>query len=364
MRKHNPKNERIKRRYFIYLEEAKRMKATSVDQVAAALSQYEAFTRHKDFAAFHIEDARKFKRHLSEAQSSDTGKPLAKGTIYSRLMALKTFFEWLAGQSGYRSRLTYADAAYFNPSNRDTEIAKTVREKRVATFDEIRKALFAMPHTTDVEKRNRAVVAFIAMTGARDGAVASFKVKDVDMSRRRVYQDARHANTKFSKSFHTDFCPVGADIEQVFADYFAHLTEVLGYGAEAPLFPATKTGLGPSGHLQVLGLADHGWKSAAAIRTIFKVAFTAVGLPYFNPHTFRNSLVELAYSLDLSHEQMKAWSQNLGHENVMTSLRNYGNVTTARQSELMAGLREKASAPVADGPSTQWLLQQLQQRLA
>ena len=36
MRKHHPQNERIKREYFNYLEQAKRMSQNSVDLVAAA----------------------------------------------------------------------------------------------------------------------------------------------------------------------------------------------------------------------------------------------------------------------------------------------------------------------------------------
>ena len=67
MRKHHPKNERIKRKYFTYLEEANRMSASSVDQVAAAIAQFEASTGHRDFAVFHIEQARKFKRQLADA---------------------------------------------------------------------------------------------------------------------------------------------------------------------------------------------------------------------------------------------------------------------------------------------------------
>ena len=109
MRKHHPKNERIKRRYFVWLEEAKRMNASSVDQVAAAIAQFEASTGHRDFAASHFEQARKFKRALSEAVNPATGVGLAKATIYSRLMAVKAFFVWLAGQTGYKSHLTYSD---------------------------------------------------------------------------------------------------------------------------------------------------------------------------------------------------------------------------------------------------------------
>jgi site-specific recombinase XerD len=98
MRKCYPKSERIKRQYFTYLEDAKQMNVASIDQIAAAIAQFEATTGHRDFAAFHLEQARKFKRVLADATNPATDKPLAKATIYSRLMAVKAFFVWLAGQ--------------------------------------------------------------------------------------------------------------------------------------------------------------------------------------------------------------------------------------------------------------------------
>ena len=137
MRKHHPKNERIKRQYLAYLEEAKRMSTSSADQVAAAIALFEASTGWRDFGAFHIERARKFKRLLADAINPETGKPLAKATAYSRLMALKAFFLWLAGQPGYKSRLTYSDADYFNPSNHDGRIAKATIARPAPTLEQI-----------------------------------------------------------------------------------------------------------------------------------------------------------------------------------------------------------------------------------
>ena len=72
-------------------------------------------TGHRDFAAFHFEQACKFKRALAEHINPATGNPLAKATIYSRLMAVKAFFLRLAGQPGYKSQLTYSDMDYFQP---------------------------------------------------------------------------------------------------------------------------------------------------------------------------------------------------------------------------------------------------------
>ena len=61
---------------------------------------------------------------------------------------------------------------------------------------------------TEVERRDRAVVAFALATGARDGAIASMNLKHVDLSEGTVLQDARDVRTKFSKTFTTAFFPI------------------------------------------------------------------------------------------------------------------------------------------------------------
>src|SRR5690606_10867966 len=98
MRKHHPENERTKRRYVEYLKHAKQLSDASIDQTIAAIADFEAVTGYRDFRKFRIELAQKYKRGLGERINEKTGKPLAKATISSRLMALKGFFEWLAGQ--------------------------------------------------------------------------------------------------------------------------------------------------------------------------------------------------------------------------------------------------------------------------
>lgn len=66
MRKHHPKNERIKRHYLAYLEEARRMSEKTADQLAAAIALFEASSGYKDFSLFRIEQARKFKRDMAD----------------------------------------------------------------------------------------------------------------------------------------------------------------------------------------------------------------------------------------------------------------------------------------------------------
>lgn len=342
MKKHHPKNERIKRRYFDYLKEAKRMDVSSVDLVAASIAAFEQYSNYKDFAKFHIEKAKGFKAHLHQQRNVKTGKPLSKATIYSRLMALKAFDFWLAGQSGYKSQISYADADYFNPNANDSRIATARREKKVPTVEQVRHVIFTMPDGSDVEKRDRAIVAFTLLTGARDNAVASFRLKHVDLESRSVFQDARDVKTKNRKTFTTFFFPVGEDVEAVLTDWIDHLKGKLWFGPDDPLFPATKVALTNAGLFGAAGLSRDHWKNASAIRRIFRTAFEAAGLPYANPHSLRDTLAMLGEQRCRTPEEFKAWSQNLGHEQVLTTFSSYGTVATNRQAEIITHLREQS----------------------
>ena len=86
------------------------------------------------------------------------------------------------------------------------------------------------------------------------------------------------------------------------------------------------------------GLARRHWANATPIRTIFREAFARADLPYFNPHSFRKTLAQLGEQRCQTPEQFKAWSQNLGHEQVMTTFASYGSVSASRQAEIIRSL--------------------------
>jgi hypothetical protein len=65
-------------------------------------------------------------------------------------------------------------------------------------------------------------------------------------------------------------------------------------GNDDPLFPATKVGVGPDRHFTTLDLVREHWSTTTAIRQIFKKAFESAGMPYANPYSFRNKLLQLA----------------------------------------------------------------------
>jgi integrase/recombinase XerC len=348
MTKHNANNERAKRQYFSYLREARRHSETTVDAVAAAIHRFEEYTKFKDFKKFHFEQAIGFKRHLAEQRSQQTGKKLSKSTLHSTMGHLRKFFHWLVGQPGYKSRLQYSDADYFNISEKDMRVATARREQRAPTLEQIRHVISLMPENTEIEHRNRALVAFTLLTGARDSAIASMRLKHVELSTGYVHQDAREVRTKFSKTFTTHFFPVGDEIRGIVSDWVKYLREGKLWGNDDPLFPITKVALGPSRQFEAVGVDRKHWSSTTAIRKIFREAFEGADLPYFNPHSFRNTLVRLGETICQTPEDFKAWSQNLGHEKVLTTFCSYGEVGTQRQREIIQNLGKPLSSPTQD----------------
>lgn len=339
MAQHNARNERIKRRYFTFLREAKRQSEASVDAVAAALARFEGYTRHRDFKTFHHQQAVAFKRHLADQNSVVGNGKLSQATQYATLSALKRFFEWLAGQPGYKSSVQYSDAEYFSLAGKESRIATARRERSAPTLEQVQHVIKQMPAGSDLELRNRALIAFVLLTGARDSAVASFKLKHVDLQRHRVHQDAREVKTKFSKTFTTTFFPVGDEIRQIVVDWVTYLRAGKLWGENDPLFPRTLTAVDGTGHFAASGLEREHWSNATPIRQIFRKAFEAAGLPYFNPHSLRSTLVALGQKLCLGPEAFKAWSQNLGHDGVLTTFYSYGAVAPDRQAEIITGLQ-------------------------
>ncbi len=337
-RKYCEENERIKREYMKYLKQAKGQDQKSLDKVAAALVKFEQSTKFKPFKKFHIDQAGKFKDYLEKARHPKTGKALSHATNDATLRVVKLFFHWLAGQSGYKSRIRYSDVDYFNNNRKNARVAHAQRDVAFPSMEQAFHAFQGMPDRTDFEKRDKALFAFFMLTGARDGAVASLKLKHINLFDGLVYMDARDVNTKNSKTFQTYFFPVDAAYLECFTAWVGYLRKDLLFGDGDALFPKAERRL-VDGCFRFDRLSRDNYANASAIRGIIRGAFTAVQLRPYTPHLFRKTLAMHGDKVCNSLEEMKAWSMNLGHENLVTTVSAYMPVSTQRQGELIKGMK-------------------------
>jgi integrase len=153
----------------------------------------------------------------------------------------------------------------------------------------------------------------------------------------RVSRPAGGKNEEQQGADHNVFSETGC-ARQIVEDWIAFLKKERLWGLDDPLFPATLIEHGPDRQFRAGGFSRKHWSNAGAIRAIFKEAFGVAGLPGFNPHSFRHALAMLGERICKTPEAFKAWSQNLGHEHVLTTLTSYGEVSPHRQAEIIKNL--------------------------
>jgi integrase/recombinase XerD len=334
----NPINELIKKQYEEALIHGRCRDPKTVKAVWDSITIFERFTGKADFKTFNSEQAKGFKKWL-ENQTNKGGELLSLSTVRGTLNNIREFFLWLTIHPKYVRKIDGRAVEYLRLSNNDNRAARASRDKIPPTIEELQKTLSAMPFETDIEKRDKAIFAFMILTCVRDDALVSLRIKDVDVSQKTVWQDPKHVRTKFRKAILTRFvsAPI-PEAEAIYMDWYVFAQDVLKAPPDAPLFPQTLVIVNRETlTFEAKGLSRDPWASAAPVREIFKRAFASVGLPYFNPHLFRNTIVQWAEKNCTPYE-FKAISQNLGHEHAMTTYNSYGKLSERAQIEAIANL--------------------------
>ncbi len=337
----DPLNERLKKQYEEALLFGSHREARTVDGTWKAINTFEVFTNRKPFMTFNADQAIGFRQWLMK-QPNEKGDPMSLGTIRAMLGNVREFFMWLHLHPKYGRKINAQAATYLRLSNNEDRAARASKPRQVPTLEQFKQAVLAMPEQTDVQKRDRALMAFLGITGMRDAALVSLRLKDVDIEKRTIWQDPKHVKTKFRKSIVTALVPIDPELERIVVDWLAYAKDVLGMDSASPVFPATCVEQNPANlTFENKGLSKAFWANAAPVRKVFREAFHRVGLPYFHPHTVRHMLV--AWGMEnLSQIEFKALSQNLGHEHAMTSYTSYGYIQPEKQVNLIRGIGKRS----------------------
>ena len=117
----------------------------------------------------------------------------------------------------------------------------------------------------------------------------------------------------------------------------SHLRQDLLFGPDDALFPKPVIAV-TDGSFAVQGLSREAYASAGKIREVIKGAFIAAGLPTYGPHSFRKTLVLHGDQVCTTREQFKAWSLNIGHDSVVTTISAYCPISHERQAKLIKGI--------------------------
>jgi integrase len=318
-------NETVKREFFAQLKGGRGFTESSVKAHADAIWKWQEFTQNDDFANFNKIKAAEFVGWLETRPSNTPSGKLSVSSRANYVRRVKKFFEWLAGQPGYKSRILKNDVEYLRLSKAEAQTVRYGTTRKAPTLDEAKQIIGKIEIKNEVDQRDRAMISLAVCTGMRIAAIVTLRMKSFDEGQKTFDQNPGDGvGTKNSKRILTTFLPIGwEDPARHFLDWYGDL-KGKGFGPDDPIFPATQRGFDDQGLV-----GKEFWSGAGVARNIFKERCEAANVTYYNPHSFRHLVVSVMEKRALTEEQKKAISLSLGHEDVGTTFgaHGYGKMT-------------------------------------
>ena len=343
MNKNKAKNEKIKRKYFTWLKGGKGYSKLTIESIEKAIWDYEEFTKEADYKDFTSKTAEGFVNWLAKRNNKRSKQPLSLATQYHILRHLKDFFSYLSGQPGYK-KISIYDIQYFRLDKNKSRIAISPKLQEYPSVDYIEKMCTSIKINNDIDRRDRALIAFALLSGMRDGAIVSLPLECFDPETLTVYQlPEKGVRTKFSKTIITTLFKFDDRLIRYVLDWYSYLKKEKLFSNINPLFPRTKLEQKAKDDLCFTGteIEPIFWKSAGAFRIILKRRAEEAGQKYYSPHKLRHTATNEAGKYCKTAEELRAVSQNLGHENIGTTLRSYGRLDAFRQANVISSMEFK-----------------------
>jgi integrase len=151
------------------LKEANGYSNATVDSIEKAILLYEDFTNFADFATFNSEKAIEFKKWLQKKEPK--GKTLSISSYCTYLRNLGKFFLFLSWQPGYKSKISFDTVDYLKPLEKEERIATQYIPRNFPLLEFVIKLTDSIKITSEIDKRDRAIIAFALLSGMRDKAI-------------------------------------------------------------------------------------------------------------------------------------------------------------------------------------------------
>lgn len=335
MAKINIKNEKAKRNFEKYCNDSEGYNQKTIDCYLKAVYAYEEFTKYECFSRFNDEKAVKFRENLVNNVNPTTKQKRALSTVYDYLRYLKTFFNWLSNQHGYKKPINKDHIKCLRLSREQTAMATAPQRERYPTLEIIQNVVHNMPVNNELDRRDRALISFTLLSGMRDNAIITLSMKCFDVQLLEIY----HHFNKYGKTHQTYLFNFDDRMLDYVVDWYKYLVKEKLYSFDAPLFPRNKVEQAENSKSFICNTFEpEFWKTTTPIREIFKQRFEEAKLEYYSPHCFRHAANRLVKKACSSIEDFQAVSQNFGHKHMGTTFSAYGKLPAYQVQDVIQNL--------------------------
>lgn len=193
-----------------------------------------------------------------------------------------------------------------------------------------------------IDKRDQAATAFLFLTAMRIGAFVSLPIHLIDLPNQTVYQLPKQGvHTKDTKALKTYILQIH-DLLEIVREWDGFIRVELG--EDALWYP----NLHRDGNQWVLGDPGKVESRRMAYSRGLKRMCKRAGIEYKSPHKIRHGYAVYGLKNARTIEELKAISQNMGHDNVYTTDRFYGKFASDDVKEIIIGLSQAGNKNSSD----------------
>lgn len=326
----NAKNEKIKDKYRVYLKNFRNPKLAdeTIEQKIASIRMYEEFTKYKDFKEFNAEVGIAVYEWLKDSDSRSIG------TALKHADNIRVFLDWYFLNHKVPRKKQQQALCVLYARDEDRRLANRLTFVEFPNQEEFDK-LIDFEETTPEDKRDKALIVFMLISSARIGAIITSKIDSLDIKKMIYKQDPlEDVATKRSKYIVTKLLMFKKEYFEVIKNWVNYLKNEHNFCDKDPLFPNIKNYAGGIIADKKFTLTEN------SVNKMLEKRCKQAGIPKYHPHAIRHFSTYSCNERAYNGLQLKAFSQNMGHENISTTLEKYANMPAEQYISIIEDILE------------------------
>jgi len=337
-------NRLLIREYSEYCKYKEGLQESTIRSRVSAIFQFEKIVK-KQFCVVVKSDLIDYRNTLENCEN------ISQGTQSNKITSIKTFFLWCKEIKKYQMRLSINDIEYLNQLLSTKRLMKSLRNiKEAPSLEYVLKLLKSIKVESEIDLRDRAIIAFLLCSGLRVETIISITFKVFDVEKYTVDCDPRKGvDVKFDKAYINKLLKFDQYLFDVIDEYLSYLKDHGKMYPDMPIFPSTITE--SSGDIHCFhsnGISDIRWKTTSPVNKILAKRAQEAQLRSYTAHAYRRAHARIAYKKCNPPEELMAVSRNMGHESIMTTELYYIQMDSPQAIEIL----EKMDFSVNSSDST------------
>lgn len=267
-----------------------------------------------------------------EGRTTRQGKPFTAAGLDAVYKTTRNFFSW--AKIEYPTRYKTVEQSFVQSlrTSRARSEAAVIRKREVYTLEDVMK-LVSVPAKSTAERRLRAGVAFLFLSGMRVGAFVTLPINCVNLRQNQIIQDpGQGVHTKNSKAGVTHLLGSIPELLGIVEEWDGEIRMAL------PGDAYWYAHLDRFGELTTEKPKGNRYNSRHDFRDSLVALCERAGVEYLSPHKLRHGFTVYAYKRATTRAQTKAVSQNLMHSDEATTDRIYAKLTDDDVKDIISSL--------------------------